>query len=247
MDTLLQVPQELLIGSIALLDRLPDAIRAMLSGLLLVLFLKFFEARIKANEVQFGQSFRKTALIALLFIPLLVWLFPASRMVVFVEDLSPRASPDRWAWLLLISIWAIGWLFSLSALVRSHHRSNREAGEWPLLNDEKLDARLAHWQGRLGMQQLLQLVAYPGGNPRLFTDRDRIGIPAAAQHWPGSTRDILLINNLCHLKKHHSRWHLIAQFTASVYWPVTWLQTLHQRKASEWTAAAAAAADFAGA
>jgi hypothetical protein len=114
------------------------------------------------------------------------------------------------------------------------------------MEDEKLNARLAHWQRRLGMHRFGAqpsaltpiLVRYPGDRPRLFIHHSRIGLPSAATHWPGSTRDILIIQNLCHLKRHHGRWHVIAQAVVCVYWPVTWVQSVHRHLLQDFRRAA---------
>jgi hypothetical protein len=229
MDVLLALPGEALIGAIGLLDSLPGYIRAMLAAALLVASLRLFEVRIPRNQVLYGQSFRKTALVVLVVIPLLVWLFPSSRMVVFVEELPTAAQDDHWAWQALAGIWLIGALAALARLLQACRSASTAARDMIRVEDEKLLARLAHWQRRLGMREPVSLVLFVGDIPRQLMRRGTIGIPAGAVHWPGTTRDIVLIQSLCHLKQGHGRWHRMALMVACLYWPVTWIQTLHSR------------------
>lgn len=230
MEQALHYPQHLLLGAIGLQDALPDSIRAMLAALLLVVFLRFFEARIPGHEFHYGQSFRKAALVALIAIPLLVWLFPASRMVVFVEDLMPARAGGS-IWLVVLAVWAAGCMISAAVLIASYvtaHASNRRCT--PTRNP-KLVARLDHWAHRLGMTDSLQgpleLLEIPGGEPRFLASGKRIAIPTAALHWPGNLQDVLLILSLSHLKRRHGHWHLFGQIVNCAYWPLPWTQSLH--------------------
>jgi len=229
MNGLLDIPGDILISGIALLDGLPDYIRAMLAAVLLVVFLRFFEGRIPDTETQLSRSFRKTALVTMALIPLLVWLFPSSRMVVFVEELPRSADPYAWLWYAIVAIWLIGVLATLIHLLRSHWRTVREIRALPRMEDEKLNARVLHWQRRLGLTRELRVVQFAGDRPRNIIDHDRIGFPSAALHWPGNTQDIVIIQSICHLKLRHGGWHLFAQVMTCVYWPITWVQTLHAR------------------
>jgi len=228
MERRLHIPGDFLIGAIALLDSLPEAIRAMLAALLLVAFLRLFESRIATRELQLGLSFRKTALVSLLLIPLFVLLFPASRMVVFVEELPSAGGPQHWIWQVVVGFWALGCLTGMVQLVRRHRRSRVERQTLAVLDDEKLTARVAHWRRRLGMQQPLTLKEVAGNRPVHSRSENTILLPAAARHWPGNVQDILLIQTLCHLQRRHHRWHLIGQMVSCIYWPVCWVQGLHR-------------------
>jgi hypothetical protein len=240
---ILAIPAELLIGAIAVLDSLPDFIRAMLAALVLALLLRYFEVRIPPSEVQYGQSFRKSALISLLLIPLFVYFFPASRMVVFVEELPLPAPSDHWLWRSLFAAWFAGFILTLVQFARAQLQTRGEVAGLPGIEDEKLVARLAHWQRRLGMSREIMLVQYSGEQPRQFMTKTKIGIPTAALHWPGSVQDIVLIHALCHLQKRHARWQLIAQFVSALYWPITWIQTLHADLLEDFERATDALAD----
>ncbi len=226
METLLNLPQNTLLDIIGLLDAMPDGARAALSALLLVAFLRLFERRIPGNEIQYGQSFRKSALAALIVIPAFVYGVPASRMTVFVEELQPAGSHLHPAWVWILAIWLAGAAASLLALLRSEIAARREAGTLPAIDDGKLEARLAHWCRRLGTERDIALVETAGTAPRFFACGDRVALPAAARHWPGNLQDVLLITALAHLKRHHQRWYLIGGIMNALYWPIPWVQTL---------------------
>jgi hypothetical protein len=226
MDALLSLPQNSLLAVIGLLDAVPDGARAALAALLLVWFLRLFEIRIPRHEVQYGQSFRKSALTALVIIPGFVWLVPASRMTVFVEELETSGMTSNPIWLLLLILWLSGVLTAGFAFLRAQWRAGQEMASLPVVEDGKLTARLTHWRLRLGMETALVLVEVPGTDPRFLSSGSRVAIPAAARHWPGNLQDVLLIVALAHLKRRHRRWHLIGQLISCLYWPVPWMQRL---------------------
>jgi beta-lactamase regulating signal transducer with metallopeptidase domain len=226
MDALLSLPQNCLLAVIGLLDAVPDGARAALAALLLVWFLRLFEIRIPRHEVQYGQSFRKSALAALVVIPAFVWLVPASRMTVFVEELEPSGMTSNPIWLVLLLLWLSGVLAAGIAFLRAQRCAAREMASLPVVEDDKLTVRLTHWRLRLGMETALVLVEVPGTDPRFLSSGNRVAIPAAARHWPGSLQDVLLIVALAHLKRRHRRWHLIGQLIGCLYWPVPWVQRL---------------------
>ena len=226
METLLAIPQNLLLGAIGLLDALPDGARAVLAAAFLILFLRHFEAAIPQHEIQYGQSFRKTALVALVFIPAFVWLVPASRMTVYVEELLPADTGLHPVWLILLAVWLIGVLGCLIVLWRNQLQLGREMAELNSIDDDKLISRLSHWQRRLGLERTIELVEVPGTHPRFLTSARYIAFPAAARHWPGNLQDVLLIVGLAHLKRRHRRWHRLGRVVICLYWPVPWVQRL---------------------
>jgi len=226
MEALFSLPQDFLFAVIGALDAVPDGARAALAALLLVGFLRLFEIRIPRHEVQYGQSFRKSALAALIVIPGFVWLVPGSRMTVFVEELDASGMSWNPIWLVLLTLWLAGVLTAGFAFIRSQWRAVREMSSLPVIDDDKLTTRLNHWRLRLGMESVPVLVEVPGTQPRFLSSGDRVAIPAAARHWPGSLQDVLLIVALAHLKRQHRRWHVVSQLTVCLYWPVPWVQTL---------------------
>ena len=226
MESMLTVPQDVLLGAIALLDALPDGARAALAAGFLILFLRHFEAKIPSFEIQYGQSFRKTALVALVFIPVFVWLVPASRMTVYVEELEAVDTGVDPFWLALLIVWLAGMLATLAALSRAQIRLQAEMRSLAPVADEKLTNRLRHWQRRLGMEGELVLVEIPGTEPRFLSSGKSIAFPAAAGHWPGNLQDVLLIVSLAHLKRRHRRWHRLGCLVSCLYWPIPWVQKL---------------------
>lgn len=220
------IPQDLLLGAIAILDAMPDGARATLASAFLIVFLRYFEASIPSFEIQYGQSFRKTALVALLLIPAFVWLVPASRMTVYVETLNTAATGTHPFWLALVGLWLAGLLISLTALIRRQFRLRIEMNALPSIDDEKLVNRLAHWHRRLGLERAVTLVEVPGTEPRFLSAHRLVAFPAAARHWPGNLQDVLLIVSLAHLKRRHRRWHRIGWVVSCIYWPAPWVQQL---------------------
>ena len=226
METVLTIPQDLLLGAIALLDAMPDGARAALAAGFLVLLLRPFEARIPSFEIQYGQSFRKTALIALVLIPAFVWLVPASRMTVYVEELGPPDPGVHPFWLGLLSVWLLGLLATLAAFIRAELKTQAEMRSLALVEDDKLITRMRHWQRRLGVEAEIKLVEITGIEPKFFASTELVAFPAAAQHWPGNQQDVLLIVSLVHLKRRHRRWHRLGGLVSCIYWPVPWVQAL---------------------
>ncbi len=238
LERLATLPLEALIGAINLLDALPDGIRAMLAAVLLVGLLACFERRIPVQEFQYGQSFRKTALVMLLLIPLCIWLFPASRMVVFVEELPERGETTLGAWLLVYGLWGTGAILTLGSWLRHYLRSRSLTGGYPDIEDEKLRTRLAHWQQRLGLDAELRFVESPGDQPLLLLGSGRLALPAAARHWPGSLQDLVMIVSLCHRKRGHRPWYLLAQMVSAIYWPLPWVRAMQGRLLGDFRASA---------
>ncbi|MCB1683327.1 MAG: hypothetical protein R3E82_22555 [Pseudomonadales bacterium] len=234
-DLLFELVSGILITGIALLDSLPDSVRAMLAATVLVAFLRFFESRIPIEDVQLGEAFCKSSLVAMIAIPLSVWLLPAYRMVVFV-DVLPETSPHPHpGWMLLAAVWMTGFGAALIALITSHRKTRAALelqefhGKSGAPETQRLMLRLAHWQRRLSVPQTLSLVLLKGAQPRNLNSRHRIGFPAAALHWPVSAQDVLIIQALCRIKLHHRRWLLLAQILNCCYWPITWAPALQRR------------------
>jgi hypothetical protein len=238
LTTALETLEVVLVGAIAALDSLPDPLRAMLAALLLAVFLRFFEVRIAPADLQLGQSFRKATLVALLVIPVLVWLFPASRMVVFVEELPQQSGRDHWAWQLVVGLWALGALAALTRLLIQRVQSHLALRACPKVDDEKLERRLSHWQNRLGIHRLLDFIRTSESEPRPFASLSAVCFPAGADHWPGSTQDVLMIQALCRIRLKHRRWYLMTQLVICVYWPVIWIGKLQSRLLADFQRAA---------
>lgn len=244
MPQLYELVWSLLIDCVAAVDALPVYIRAFFAGLLLCILLRFFESRIRAEEVLYSISFRKTAFVVLLIIPLLVVLFPVGRVVVFVDELPQRSSSIPWGWLLLLLIWASGFIATTGRLIHSYLNSYRKLKSLPTISaDNKLTARLHHWQQQLGITLPLTLVQGTGPAGRRLPGSRQIVVPASALHWPAGSQDVLLIRELCELKVHHHAWHCLAQTVACCYWPLTWVPRMHNRMSADFHLAADALAE----
>lgn len=212
------------------LDSLPEYVRAMIAGGLLVVLLRLSQSRVADRDVQFSISFSKVSLVALIAIPPVVWLLPQSRLVVFVEKLEPATEPWHLAWLSLLAIWGLGFLVGAVRLLGVYLGAARVCRSLPTVApDHELNARLRHWQRRLGVDRPLSLALTDGERPRHLPGVRRIILQRAALHWPAAARDLVIIRELCRQKRHHGRWHLFAQLVASCYWPLPWVRKLHAR------------------
>lgn len=229
-EALIELMSSILIGAIAMLDSLPDYIRAMLSGALLVLFLRYFEAKIPASDIQYSEAFCKTGLLALLLVPLIVCLLPSIRMAVFVAEVPASADSVGWGWLLVFGIWLCGCIGSAAALAGGRWRLRRGYAEATRrMEDERLCGRLQHWQERLGLRSTLEFLVINGAEPRHLIGGNRIAMPSAALHWSPAVQDLLIIHALCHIKQRHAGWHLLAQIVSCCYWPISWVPILKDR------------------
>ncbi len=242
-SSLADTVQSLLITGIGWIDALPDGLRAMLAALLLAAGLAYFERRIPIREVQYGQSFRKAALMALLLIPLVVWLVPISRMIIFVEALPQQADTLHGITEAVYLFWLTGFVVTLTGTLTAWFRQWRRLASLPLVEDDGLTHRLAHWRNRLGMSHPTRLHVSPGDEPRFFGSGGRLPLPAGAQYWPANQQDLLIIHGLCSLKRHHHGWHRLAQLVSCVYWPVTWTQRLHANLCRDFELIAGSLAD----
>jgi hypothetical protein len=226
----LELPVTVLIGCVAFLDTMPGYIRALLAGLILARVLSFFEARIAEREVLFCLSFRKTSLTALLIVPLVVLLFPDTRIAVFVEQPPDRIDATPWWWLVVLWLWLPGVVITLAQQIKAYVHAAKNLNAAPeVAEQEKLLVRLPHWRNRLGMKRPVTLVETAGLEAWSLPISSRLGIPATVLHWPENLQDIVMIRELCHIRKHHSSWHLFAGFIACCYWPVTWVPKMHRR------------------
>jgi len=224
-DALLAAPLEVLIWYVGALDRVPDFARAMLAGGLLVALLAWSRRKVPVHDVQFSMSFWKVSLVVLVVAPLGVWLLPASRLSVFVEDLQPLTPSAGLAWLAVLCIWAGGFLIGLAGMIHQLATSARAALAAPVVpEDDKLAQRLRHWQRRLGTSPQACLALTTDDRPSQVPGVPRLLLPRAAAHWPAAATDLLVIQALCRQKKHQGAWYLFAQTVACAYWPMTWVR-----------------------
>ncbi|HEY5645184.1 MAG TPA: hypothetical protein VIS76_04550 [Pseudomonadales bacterium] len=219
--------RDLLVNLLGMIDVMPAGMRALTTALVLAGALTFFEKRIPGPQTQYGQSFRKTALVALLAVPAFVWLAPASRMVVFVEALPDSPSWMAVLWWAFTLTWLAGFTVTASAVLSRQLASARVLRSLPRVDDAKLLARLDHWCARLGRTSRPEVLLAPGDQPAYLLSGTQLVFPAAALRWPVNQQDALIINGLCSLMNSHRRWHRIGAFVACVYWPVRSIQRVH--------------------
>ena len=77
-------------------------------------------------------------LCALIIVPLIVWLLPASRMPVFVEELPADAGLELSPLLVLLGVWLAGVVWSGAHLTMNIRRARRVEGMLPAIDDERL-------------------------------------------------------------------------------------------------------------
>lgn len=269
---------------VAFLDALPNAGRGLLGGLLLLLLLLLFDrwvargARRDAQAVldntqapggrlaRLQRSFHgyrwriahtKTALLALLFAPLLIALTPHGRMPIYVETL-PSSAAISLQWLnVLLVLWLLVAL-SLAVLQLLRWRTEPQSiwqvpelfagrgfkqGE-PALKfsqaPEALEARLRHWQRRLGDEREVMVRVGSVSLPRGIDWPARvIDLPNASAHWPAAAVDVALIPPLCHFTLRHLPWLRFAALMGCLYWPFGFMRrALSERLISDFEVAA---------
>ena len=217
---------DFLITIVGVLDSLPDAGRAMLSGAVLAGGLCFVERRLPANLIGLAIAYRKAVLVALLIIPLLVYHVLGLRLVVVVEELPEIASAPSLLWWWVFGVWGIG-LFARGAIdVARLVRSARQVAHFPAA-DAKLASRLDFWRQRVGITQPITLCTANAEQP--FTcgwAKPVIGLPRSAARWPAPVQDAILVHELCHIRHHHWPWLVAGHLVAAVYWPIRWVAGL---------------------
>ncbi len=222
------------------LDTLPAEGRVMLLGLLLTIALCGFAMLLRGAAPALRLLYGKGALVALLAVPLLVYLL-GIQVPVPVEHLERFATPVpayvTWA---LLSIWLTGLLWQVSRLVLSSLRTRRAVGALAE-GGAKLNERAAHWSRRLNLGKSV-LVRAEGSQAPWHVGADRwrrqpaqIVLPAAAQHWPTGVVDVMLLQQLALVQQSAWRWLWFARFVSAVFWPAPWLARMVERFAHELT------------
>ncbi|MGI9328338.1 MAG: hypothetical protein ACR2PZ_24185 [Pseudomonadales bacterium] len=270
---------------VAFLDALPNAGRGFLGGLLLLLLLLLFERWVargarrdakaeadntdapKGRLARLQRSFHgyrwriahtKTALLALLFVPLLIALTPHSRMPIYVETLPTNAVTSLHWFSALLALWfLIALILVVLQLVRWRadpqsiwqvpvllvRRSSNEGGPTPALKFDQapkaLEARLSHWQRRLGDDSDVLVRVGSVLAPRGIDWPARvIDLPNASAHWPAAAVDVALIPQLCHFTLKHLPWLRFAALMGCLYWPFDFVRrALSERLISDFNVA----------
>lgn len=220
----------LLVGS---LDSLPNTGRLFLSGALLAGLLGFFNGRIAPANIALGVSYRKTALLALLIIPVVIHLLVGVRLVLVVEELPPMGQAPGYVWWLVFALWLVGAGYHGVLNARRLKARSVIVAEAEIAGleevDEKLLARFAHWRRRLNIASEVRLALGNVEGPLCAGFADPLLVlPKAVPHWPVTVQDLLLTRELCRLKRNLRIWGVVGEIVAALYWPFPWVRAIAQ-------------------
>ena len=211
---------------IGVLDSLPNFGRTMLSAGAFAALLCYIATRLPSGHPAVSVSYRKTTLLALMTVPLLVYSIMAGRLVLVVEVLPGITSAPGWSWLALVLLWLIGVLWHINASIRANWQFASLYRDLEPV-DEKLIDRLAHWQRQLELKHVVRLGFGPTSRPLTFgLSGGVIVLPRAVAHWPVSIQDVMLLGALAHIKRSNWMWLVIGQFVSALYWPIPWIRVL---------------------
>lgn len=257
---------------IAVLDGMPDALRGLLSALLLLLLLIAFDIWVRrgrdlaapaAQDDSLRGSWRrlrlsfrghrwriahtKTSLLALVLIPLASTLLASLRLPFFVEALPAEQSFNHW-WLHgpLLAWLAIAVAIMIRQLYRWRQDATRSMTADGAPVTEAINKRALHWRRRLGIEDDVVLRIGPVAVPvSARWPKPTITLPRAALHWPAAATDVALIQQLCQFALAHHRWQLVAALIGALYWPFRFVREVLPHRLQE--DFALAAAELAGA
>ena len=211
------------------LDTLPGFGRVFLLALLLTGALCGF-ARLMPGGRPGTQSllYRKGALLALILVPAVVYLFDV-RLPVPVVQVTRFAAiwPEYLAYGVLV-VWLGGFLFSLAIMLgdlRRTFRMHGSAGAVP----GKLLSRVNHWHKRLGVTGAVRVICAGSEMPwHLCTvgHSSVIVLPAAAANWPAGVTDVLLLWQLAQTRQRCWVWAVIGRLVSAAYWFAPWVGRL---------------------
>ena len=219
------------------LDTLPDYGRVMLLAFLLTLVLYGF-ARLLSDDM--GSTlqvlYRKGALLALLVVPLIVYLVNVQVPVPVDEFRAYNTPVPGYFASALLLIWLLGLCYHVRIAVGVVQRTVAAVGD-RLDASAKIVSRCEHWQQRLAYSQPVRVCV--GGfeqawhvGPSLLRGREAvICLPAAAANWPAGLVDVMLLSQLAQLKQNNWRWLLFGRMVQAIYWPAPWVSGLVQQLA----------------
>ncbi|XOV83093.1 MAG: hypothetical protein ACFHXK_19855 [bacterium] len=219
------------------LDTLPDFGRVMLLAFLLTLVLHGF-ARLLPDDM--GSTlqvlYRKGALLALLAVPLAVYLINI-QVPVPVDEFRAYSTPiPGYSANVLLLIWLVGVCYHVRTAVIVVRRTVSAASAYPQAST-KIMTRAQHWQQRLAYTSAVRVCvggaeqAWHVGPSRLQNRAAMICLPAAAANWPAGLVDVLLLSQLAQLKQNNWRWLVFGRMVQALYWPAPWVSELLQQLA----------------
>jgi hypothetical protein len=227
-----------LLATVAMaLDTLPTYGRLMLLAFLLALMLFGFTRLLPA---QMGSSlqvlYRKGALLALLGVPLGVYLINVQVPVPVDEVVSFDTPVPSYVASILLVLWILGVIYQLGRVIRQISTTLAHAARATDAHS-KIVGRCTHWQKRLAYEGPVKVVcggseqAWHAGKPWPGVQPAVICLPAAAANWPAGLVDAMLLNQLAQLKQGSWRWLLFARVVQALYWPAPWISQLVQQLA----------------
>jgi hypothetical protein len=227
-----------LLATVAMaLDTLPTFGRLMLLAWLLTLLLFGFTRLLPA---QMGSSlqvlYRKGAMLALLGVPLGVYLINIQVPVPVDEVVSFNTPVPTYVVTVLLGLWVLGVIYQLSRVIRQISTTLAHAARATDAHS-KIVSRCTHWQKRLAYERPIKVVcggseqAWHAVKPWFGVQPAVICLPAAAANWPAGLVDAMLLNQLAQLKQGSWRWLVFAQVVQALYWPAPWVSQLVQQLA----------------
>lgn len=220
------------------LDTLPDYGRVMLLAFLLTLVLYGFTRLLPGDMGSTLQVlYRKGAFLALLGVPLAVYLIDVQVPVPVDEFRAYNTPVPGYFASALLLIWLLGVFYHLRITVAVLQRTAAAVSD-------KMDAsasivsRCKHWQQRLAYPQTVRVCVggfeqgWHVGPSRLRGREAVICLPAAAANWPAGLVDVMLLSQLAQLKQNHWRWLVFGRMVQALYWPGPWVSNLLQQLAA---------------
>ncbi|MCR9259106.1 MAG: hypothetical protein NXH95_05260 [Pseudomonadaceae bacterium] len=214
------------------LDTLPDFGRVLLLAFLLTLVLYGFTRLLPG---QMGSTlqvlYRKGALLALIGVPLCVYLFNV-QVPVPVDEFRAFSTPvPGHAASVLLLIWLLGVAYHANKAFKIMSQTRAAAQQYPAA-PAKLAARCQHWQKRLAYLQDVHVCA--GGAEQGWHVGAGLGksqtaiicVPAATVNWPAGLIDVMLLSQLAQLKQNQWRWLVFGRLVQALYWPAPWVSEL---------------------
>ena len=211
------------------LDTLPDFGRVFLLALLLTGALCGFARLMRGGKAgALSLLYRKGALLALIVVPAIVYLFDVKVPVPVVQVTRFAAIwPEYLAYGVLV-VWLGGFLFSLAIILDHFRRTFRMSGSAAAVSG-KLMTRVNHWHQRLGGTGSVRVICAGSEMPWHLGPvwgSSVIVLPAAAANWPVGVTDVLLLWQLAQTRQRCWLWAVVGRLVSAVYWFAPWVSRL---------------------